>query len=43
MDSMCRRKRVPCVSNVKASYTGKYLKHVLHKGRKQRVGQRVAS
>ena len=31
------------VSEVKASYTGKYLKHVLHKGRKQRVGQRVAS
>ncbi len=30
------------VSEVKQSYTGKYLKHVLHKGRKQRVGQRVA-
>jgi hypothetical protein len=28
---------------VKASYTGKYLQHVLKKGRKQRVGQRVAS
>jgi excinuclease ABC subunit A len=31
------------VSEVKGSHTGKYLKHVLHKGRKQRVGQRVAS
>ena len=31
------------VSEVKGSYTGRYLKHVLHKGRKQRVGQRVAS
>ncbi len=30
------------VSEVKASYTGKYLKHVLNKGQKQRVGQRVA-
>ncbi|MDP2271748.1 MAG: excinuclease ABC subunit UvrA [Archangium sp.] len=31
------------VSEVKGSYTGKYLKHVLNKARKQRVGQRVAS
>lgn len=30
------------VAEVKGSYTGKYLKHVLEKGRKQRVGVRVA-
>ena len=30
------------VAEVKKSYTGKYLKHVLEKGRRQRVGQRVA-
>ncbi|MFO0597155.1 MAG: excinuclease ABC subunit UvrA [Myxococcaceae bacterium] len=30
------------VAEVKGSYTGKYLKHVLEKQRKQRVGQRVA-
>ncbi len=30
------------VAEVKASYTGKYLKHVLEKARKQRVGVRVA-
>ncbi len=29
------------VADVKGSFTGKYLKHVLGKGRKQRVGQRV--
>ncbi|HEY1088839.1 MAG TPA: excinuclease ABC subunit UvrA, partial [Archangium sp.] len=31
------------VADVKGSYTGKYLKHVLNKARKQRVGTRVAS
>jgi excinuclease ABC subunit A len=31
------------VAEVKGSFTGKYLKHVLEKQRKQRVGQRVAS
>ena len=31
------------VAEVKASYTGKYLKQVLNKGRKQRVGRKVAS
>ncbi|MBE2252528.1 MAG: excinuclease ABC subunit UvrA [Myxococcus sp.] len=30
------------VAAVKGSYTGKYLKHVLEKGRKQRVGVRIA-
>ncbi|MBL8935897.1 MAG: ATP-binding cassette domain-containing protein, partial [Archangium sp.] len=30
------------VAEVKGSYTGKYLKHVLEKARKQRVGVRVA-
>ena len=30
------------VAEVKGSFTGKYLKHVLEKGRKQRVGTRVA-
>jgi excinuclease ABC subunit A len=30
------------VAAVKASYTGKYLKHVLEKARRQRVGRRVA-
>ncbi len=30
------------VAEVKGSFTGKYLKHVLNKARKQRVGQRVA-
>ncbi|MFT3841795.1 MAG: excinuclease ABC subunit UvrA [Myxococcaceae bacterium] len=31
------------VAEVKQSYTGKYLKHVLEKHRKARIGQRVAS
>ncbi len=31
------------ISEMKKSYTGKYLKHVLHKSRKHRVGHRVAS
>ncbi|MBL8924524.1 MAG: excinuclease ABC subunit UvrA [Myxococcaceae bacterium] len=31
------------VAEVKGSYTGRYLKHVLEKGRRQRVGVRVAS
>ncbi|MFZ5442787.1 MAG: excinuclease ABC subunit UvrA [Myxococcota bacterium] len=30
------------VAEVKESFTGKYLKHVLEKARKQRVGQRIA-
>jgi biopolymer transport protein ExbD len=30
------------VALVKGSYTGKYLKHVLEKGRRQRVGVRIA-
>ncbi len=30
------------VADVKGSFTGKYLKHVLEKARKQRVGKRVA-
>jgi excinuclease ABC subunit A len=31
------------VAEVKASYTGRYLKHVLEKSRRHRVGKRVAS
>ena len=31
------------VAEVKGSHTGKYLKHVLEKARKQRIGKRVAS
>jgi excinuclease ABC subunit A len=31
------------VAEVKASHTGRYLKHVLEKARRQRIGQRVAS
>jgi excinuclease ABC subunit A len=31
------------VAEVKASHTGRYLKHVLEKARRQRVGKRVAS
>ena len=30
------------VAESKQSYTGKYLKHVLEKHRRQRIGQRVA-
>jgi excinuclease ABC subunit A len=31
------------VAEVKASHTGKYLKHVLEKSRRARIGRRVAS
>ncbi len=30
------------VAEVKASYTGRYLKHVLEKSRRARIGRRVA-